>query len=148
MNLLAPISTIMTTNVRTVASTDSLTLVEEIFQKYPIHHLPVVDHGSLTGMVSKADFLLFKRGFTKSKVEEKYDHFRLRNTKVGEIMTQGLAKLDHDDKINVALEVFKKNFLHALPVMKGERLIGIVTTHDIIANLADDKSAINQYVVK
>ena len=96
-------------------------------------------------MISKTDFLLFKRGFFDFSTEAKYDLFRLKTHCARDIMTKGIAKLEPTDKINVALEVFKKNILHALPIIDGDNLIGIVTTHDIIAHLADDKSAVNQY---
>ncbi len=148
MNLLAPVSTIMTKKIVTVKTSDSLVTVGELFDKHLIHHLPVLDGDKLIGMISKSDFLLFRRGFYESRTEEKYDQFRLRNHKASDIMTKGLAKLDEGDKINVALEVFKKNFLHALPVMRNDKLVGIVTAHDIIKHLADDKSAINQYILK
>jgi acetoin utilization protein AcuB len=51
-------------------------------------------------------------------------------------MTKGLAKLDPEDRINVALEIFLVNRFHAIPVVKNEELVGIVTTYDIIKTLA------------
>jgi CBS domain-containing protein len=74
--------------------------------------------------------------------------FKLKTHEAREIMTKGIAKLDPTDKINVALEVFKKNFLHSLLIMDQDTLVGIVTTHDIIVHLAEEKSAINQYEKK
>lgn len=145
MNLLAPITTIMTKDVLTLEATAGLDKVEKIFQNNNIHHLPITEGDKMVGMISKTDFLLFKRGFFDFQVEAKYDLFRLKTHKASDIMTRGIAKLEPTDKINVALEVFKKNILHALPVVDGDQLIGIVTTHDIIKHLADDKSAINQY---
>ena len=60
-------------------------------------------------------------------------------------MIKGLGKLDVDDRINVALEVFKKTFSMPLPVLEDGRIVGIITTHDIIKNLAADNSAVNEY---
>lgn len=148
MNLLAPISSIMTKNVRTVDADDSLTVVEELLNDLGIHHVPVLDEGKLVGIISKTDFLLFRRGFFETGIEEKFDKFRLRNHTARDIMTRGLAKLAPTDKINVALEVFKKNTLHALLITEKDKLVGIITTHDIIARLAEDKSAVNEYVIK
>jgi acetoin utilization protein AcuB len=51
-------------------------------------------------------------------------------------MTKGLAVLSPDDRINVAIEVFKENILHAIPIVKDGELIGLLTTHDIIKQLA------------
>lgn len=135
----------MTQNLITLDGDENLLKVEEVFKEHNIHHLPITDNGKLIGLISKTDFLLFKRGFIDFSTEAKYDLFRLKTHLAKEIMTKGLAKLEPTDKINVALEIFKKNILHALPVVNNGILLGIVTTHDIIRHLADDRSAINQY---
>lgn len=149
MNLLAPISTIMTTDLKTVSPKDSLIKVEEIFKTKRIHHLPVVEGNKLVGMVSKSDYLFFKRGFNRNNVEEKWDEVRLKSHSVSEIMTRGIARMEETDKINVALEVFKENLFHAIPIVNetGE-LRGIVTTYDIIMHLANERLVINEYVKK
>jgi len=64
---------------------------------------------------------------------------RLLITKAQDIMTTGLAKLAPTDRINVALEIFRENILHAIPVVKNDELVGILTTHDIITALAEKK---------
>ncbi len=133
----------MTPKVITAKPEDSLLNVNAIFKKYGFHHLPVIDEGEIVGMVSKSDLLFFQRGFNNG--EDKFDAYRLKTYKVKQIMTRKLAKLDPTDKINVALEVFKKNLFHALPIVQNNKLIGIVTTYDIISHLANDKGATNKY---
>ena len=66
---------------------------------------------------------------------------RLQHTKASEIMTTHLAKLEPDDRINVALEVFSKNLFHALPVVEGGELAGIVTPFDVMKALLEEKPA-------
>jgi acetoin utilization protein AcuB len=56
-------------------------------------------------------------------------------------MTTKLAKLEPSDKINVALEVFKENLFHGIPIVNNDALVGIVTTYDIIKHLALDSEA-------
>lgn len=145
MNLLAPVSTIMTKDPIVISPNDSMKDVEGLFKKHNIHHLPVTFGGKLVGIVSKSDYLFFKRGFNTRINEEIADIFRLREWKVGEIMTTGLAKMDPNQRINVALDVFSKNLFHAILVTEEEKLVGIVTTLDIIKHLAQDKGAINSY---
>jgi predicted transcriptional regulator len=72
-------------------------------------------------------------------------YVRLNNYTAKDIMTKKLAKLDPDDKINVALEVFRENLFHAIPVVQNERIVGILTTFDIINNLAKDANAVASY---
>ncbi len=145
MNLLDSVQTIMTTNPITVSPEDPLAKVKTIFSKKAIHHIPVIDSGELVGMVSKSDYLFFKRGFNHSNVVQKMEEIRLHNYKVKDIMTKGLAKLAPTDKINVALEIFKENIFHAIPIVQDKKLYGILTTYDVIKKLADDKNAITEY---
>jgi len=64
---------------------------------------------------------------------------RLERTKAEDIMTKGLGKLEPEDRINVALEIFSKNWFHALPVVKNEELVGIITTQDVIKALLRER---------
>ena len=148
MDLRAPVSTIMSTELITVSPKDSLREVKSIFEKHRIHHIPVVRFQTMVGLISKTDFFHFLRGFRKNKYDELLEESRLNNYTVEEIMTTGIAKLEPNDRINVALEVFKENLFHAIPVVEGDKLVGIVTTFDIISALADSESAPVNHVKK
>jgi len=63
----------------------------------------------------------------------------LERAKAKDIMVRGLGKLEPDDRINVALEVFSRNWFHALPVVADGELVGIVTTQDVIRAILDEK---------
>ena len=146
MNLLGPVSNIMTTDLITVGRNDPIKKVEEIFEDRKIHHLPVTDKdGRLVGMVSRSDYLLFKRGFNEHEQSDRYDLFRLKTNKVEAIMTTGIAKLEPDDRVNVALEIFRENLFHAIPIVEDGKLRGIVTTLDIIEHLAHDEAVEKKY---
>ena len=140
MNVLAPVSSIMTKNLITVNPEDKLVKVKEIFDKHKIHHLPVVRYREIVGIISKSDVLYFLKGLGNDRSsEEVLNNVRLNNYTAQSIMTTGMAKLEPDDKINVALEVFRVNLFHALPVIDNGELVGILTTYDIIKALADAK---------
>ena len=145
MNLLDPVSTIMTPHPVTLSPEDPLMKVKSVFDKYSIHHIPILDEGDLVGIVSKSDFLFFKRGFNSNEVYDKVEEVRLHQYKVKEIMTTKLAKLHKEDKVMVALDLFKENIFHALPVIEGNKLVGIVTTYDVIKHLLQDKEAHASY---
>lgn len=144
MNLLNTVSSIMTPNPICVDINDSLTVVDRIFKENRIHHLPVISSGKLVGMLSKSDFLFFRHGFSndQSKLE---DEVRMNNFSAKDIMTKRLAKLEPNDKINVALEVFNENLFHAIPIVDNDKIIGIVSTFDIIKKLAIDAEASATY---
>lgn len=139
MNLLSKIKTLMSTDLITVQEDDTLAKVDEIFKTHRIKHLPVVHTKRLMGIISKTDYNYFKRGleYQESKSLEDY--------KCSEIMTKGVATLSVDDKINVAVEVFKENLFHAIPIMEDDRVVGIVSTHDIMRAISEDNEVTNKY---
>ena len=89
-------------------------------------------------MVSKSDFLHFLRGFSQNADDQFVDSARLRTFKAEDIMTRGLAKLDKREPIRTVIDIFKINRFHAIPIVDGEELIGIVTTYDIIKRIAEE----------
>jgi len=142
MNILAPVSTIMTKDLITVNPKDSLKVVKEIFDSKRLHHIPVVRYKKIVGIISKSDVLYFMKGANPEKEKSRNEKLLEKYT-AEEIMTTGMAKLESDDRINVALEVFKENLFHAIPVVDNDELCGIVTTYDIIKALSEDKVNIN-----
>lgn len=141
MNLFHPVSSIMTTDLITIAPNDPISKVDTIFRNNTFHHIPVEDGGNLVGLVSKSDYLLFKDYNSDDHDEEKNQESRMSRHFVEEIMTTGIAKLGPSDKISVALAIFKENTFHSIPIVKENRLVGIVTTYDIICKLMSDKEA-------
>lgn len=138
MDLLAPVSSMMTTEVKTVEPEDTMKKVEQVFRENRIHHIPVVEEGKLLGIVSKSDYLFFKRGFNDQTTDNRIDEFRLKTRKVKDIMTKGIAKLETADRIGVALEIFKENLFHAIPIVDDGKLVGIITTFDIIKKMSEE----------
>jgi acetoin utilization protein AcuB len=145
MNVLSPISTIMTKKLLTVNPEDNLATVREIFTQNNVHHVPVVRYKKLEGIISKSDFLHFLHGFKGSDMDRFIDETRLRAWKAEEIMTKGLAKVDSSEPIRTVLEVFLVNRFHAIPVVDGEELVGIVTTFDIIKAIESEPIPLENY---
>jgi len=148
MNLLDPISSIMTSNVISLQPNSSIAEAAEIFKAKRINHIPIVDNEQLLGIVSKSDYLFFRRGFLNDKNDERVEEIRISNYEVQDIMTQGIATIEPNEKINVALEIFKENLFHAIPIVEDGKLKGIVTTFDIIFNLAESNGAVAEYSIK
>lgn len=115
------VSTIMIKNLITLTSESTLAEVSEIFNTRKIHHIPIVDDGVLAGLVTTYDL------WRKNILHESY-----ADIKVKDVMSRKLIKLEPDDKIGTAAELFLDNRFHALPVVEGDRLVGIVTTFDIL----------------
>lgn len=139
MNVLAPVKSIMTTKLLTVNPKDKLMMVKEIFDTNNIHHVPVVRYKEIVGLISKVDFMHFIRGFNSNAEDRFVNEARLRAYNAEDIMTKNLATVTPEDRINVAIEIFKENLFHALPVVEDNELVGIVTTLDVIRKLAEDQ---------
>ena len=132
MNVLNPISTIMSTDLKVVQATDSVKKVQDLFETHKVHHLPVVGFKNIVGIVSKSDFLYFVKDTSKSKGDELIQRTLLDYWKVEEIMTKEVTTVQEKDTIMKALEIFARNQFHCLPVLDGEVLVGIVTPYDFI----------------
>lgn len=145
MNLLNPVSEIMTSDLITLDPSATIADVASVFKQHKIHHIPIVLGDKLVGIVSKSDYLSFKRGFLEDRDDEKVEEIRQQNYEVSTIMTTGIATMDQDERINVALEIFKENLFHAIPIVNDDKLVGVLTTHDIIKTLAYDNEAYAEY---
>ena len=117
-----PLRTIMTSDVITLRSDNTLGDVREILLKKRIHHVPIVDDEVLVGLVTSWD--IFKLGL---EVED------YQKMKVSQVMTRRLATLEPDDHIGAAAEVLMEHLFHAIPIVDAKnRLQGIVTSYDLL----------------
>lgn len=145
MNVMTPVSAIMTTKVKAVTPEDSIAQVKEIFDNHNIHHIPVVRYKEIVGIISKSDFLHFMHGYVKNNRDEILEKTRLDAWKASEIMTDKLAKIDSKEPVRTAIDIFKINWFHAIPVVDDNELVGIITTHDIIKMLAKEPIKLEDY---
>jgi acetoin utilization protein AcuB len=133
MNL--PVSEIMTKKLITVIPTDSLQMVNDIFESHNIHHIPVVRHLDLVGIISKTDFYKAIHGAKLENSESvvNYNKTIFAKFKAEDIMTRNVVIINSNDKIGVAAEIFLENYFHAIPIVNDDsELVGIVSSYDIV----------------
>ncbi|MCB0567368.1 MAG: CBS domain-containing protein, partial [Phaeodactylibacter sp.] len=125
---------IMSTPVITVSPDDTMSKVQDTFRKNNIHHIPVIDKGKVVGIISKSDYFRLLHGFTLFKTEKsnEYNDAIMRSLLVGEVMTKQVATLNPEDSLEMAAGFFRENLFHALPVVDKGKLVGIITTFDLI----------------
>ena len=145
MNILGPVREIMTSKLYTLPPSATIGDAAKLFDEHKIHHIPIAVGDKLVGIVSMSDYLFFKRGFLEDRDDKKIEDVKMNNYQVNFIMTEGIATMESTGRINVALEIFKENIFHAIPIVDDGVLVGIVTTHDIIINLAKNKGAYAEY---
>ena len=133
MNQLSPVSSIMTKNVITLNTNDTLLNIKHIFDAKRIHHIPIINEGHLVGIVSKSDFEKVCVGISCEDGMQQISDAMYSSISVDKIMTKKLAKISPDERIDVAALIFHENLFHALPVVtEDDTLVGIITTFDLI----------------
>jgi CBS domain-containing protein len=134
MNKSTPVSEIMTTNLIVVSPNTTLDKVKDIFKTYMFHHLPVVNNHCLVGIISKVDLYRVSHSIDlfHSKTNEELNNRLFKSLLAEEVMVTDTTVLAPDDTVAYAAELFNRNQFHALPVVVGEKLVGIVTTLDLI----------------
>lgn len=131
----AQVSKIMTANPITVNTTNKVSEVVDIFQKENIHHIPVVSGKNLLGIISKTD--IDKISFVTNAQDQKANTAIYDNLQIEQIMTNSVDSIQAEDQIREAAEMLAQGKYHALPVMEGEELKGIVTSTDVIQYLLE-----------
>jgi len=129
----------MTKDIIAVSSRDCLQEVAQLFKRHKFHHLLVIDE-SLVGILSMNDYLLFKKGFVSHDTDKRIELYRHKKWIVKEIMTTKVATLGPNDSIEIAIEMFKANLFHAIPIVDDDdKPIGIVTPYDIMSALLKER---------
>ncbi|MDT0294197.1 CBS domain-containing protein [Mesonia ostreae] len=132
-----PVSTIMTKKVLTLTTKDNLVTAEGLFKKNKIRHIPVVENDKIIGMLSYTDLLRISFADAVDEDEETiettvYDMFSIEQVMVSNVIT-----VKPDDTIKEIAEILAEKEFHALPVVDNHKLVGIVTTTDLIKYLID-----------
>lgn len=130
------ISKIMTANVIAVNESDDLNEVVKIFKKHKVRHLPVVIGDNIVGIMSRSDVNRLTYGAIFDG-QESVDEAILNMLTIPQVMTSKPRTLDIDATIKEAAEIFANEEYHALPVTENNKLVGIVTTTDIIKYLLE-----------
>lgn len=132
-----PISAIMTKDVITLNHTDSLETAERLFKTKKIRHIPVVSGEAIIGMLSYTDLLRISFADTASEDEESVNAIVYTMFTIEQVMAKNLIKVSSTTIIKEVAEILSKKEFHALPVVDNEKLVGIVTTTDLINYLID-----------
>jgi len=130
-----PVSTIMTKNVVKLNLSDDLTKAEALFKKHHIRHIPVVQNQKVVGILSLTDLLRISFADAVDDDDEVIDVTVYNMFTVEQVMVKKVEKVSPDTSIRDVAEILSKREFHALPVVEGDILVGIVTTTDLIKYL-------------
>jgi CBS domain-containing protein len=139
---------IMTRQVITIAPGAPILDAANSMLRHRISGLPVIDDaGRLVGIVSQGDFIRRaeigterKRGrwlkFLVGPGRAASDFVHERGRKVEEVMTSEPRTVTEDATLEDIVELMERNNVKRLPVMRGEKLVGIVTRSNLLQAVA------------
>ncbi len=151
MSIDSDVSTIMATDVVTVAPETSVTEVARLMVDHDVSGIPVVDDGILVGLVTEVDVVsreidvdppaygtfldaIFRFPWDRSDEELR----RVLASTAGQLMSRDLKTIAPDAPIRDAANMMFKQEVNPLPVVDDHgRLVGIISRSDIVRLVAE-----------
>ena len=140
------IKDIMVKNVFTANENDTLSEAAVKMLEKNVGCLPILDDdGKLTGFLSETDFAakekllpfsrnhapqLFGKWLNEGGVEEMYK--KAKKMKVKEVMSKPAVSISEDENIVDLIGKIIKYNIHRVPVVKDDKLVGIVSRRDLL----------------
>jgi len=139
-------SEFMTKNVYTCNENQTVEDAATLMGEHGISVVPIVDdQGKLTGIITESDFisrnkniphamaslrLLFGKSFHSTDVEQVYKESKEK--KLSEVMTKDPKTVSQDATLDEVVTFMSEKNLKRLPVLENEKVVGIITRHNII----------------
>lgn len=141
------VSDVMTRNVVSIRSDDTILKAARLMLQNRISGLPVVDaEGGLIGMVTEGDFLR-RAEINTARRRPKWIEFllgpgrladeftRASGRRVQEVMTQGPVTVAEDASLATAVELMERNRIKRLPVVRDGKIAGIISRANLVRAL-------------
>jgi CBS domain-containing protein len=93
--------------------------------------LPVVDNGQLVGMISERDYTRKVTLMGRSS----------KDTPVREIMSHEVVTVNQAETISECMRVMTDSRIRHLPVMEGQKIIGLVSIGDLVRGIISAQTA-------
>ena len=132
-----PVSTIMTTTLITLNVSDNLSQAEKLFHANKIRHIPVVEGDKIVGMLSFTDLLRISFADGAYEDEKNVETVVYNMFSISQVMAKNIRSVSSDTMIKEVAEILAGEEFHALPVVENGKLLGIVTTTDLINYLLE-----------
>lgn len=125
----------MTREPVTLGTEDSLARGMEVMRLHHIRRIPVVMGGRLIGLLAEGDLKRAQPSILDSS-EAEFNRV-MDGTQIGRIMIRDPLTVAEDTPLLDAVRMLRETKFGALPVMRGESLVGILTDHDAVRCLVD-----------
>lgn len=120
----------------TIKPQETLRTAWQLLRQYRIRHLPVVEKGRLVGIVTDRDIRrALQLDATSLEFHELLD--LLDRVKVRDIMSTKIITVTPETPVEEAARIMVEMKIGCLPVLEGERPVGIITENDLLKALVD-----------
>jgi CBS domain-containing protein len=126
---------IMSEQIVTISSDDSLSTVEDIMTLGGVRHMPVVRGGQLVGVVSERDLLRASLSNLSGFGTEQRRAF-LQVVEIKRVMSAPPVTIGPDASVEEAALVMAERKIGCLPVLDRTRLVGMLTETDVLRYFA------------
>jgi CBS domain-containing membrane protein len=127
------VADLMTTEIFTLQDLDTLLTARSVMALAKIRHIPIVDsENTFIGLLTHRDIL----GAAVSKLAEIEQHEQDEldsGIPIREIMRTGVRTVTPDMNLREAAQILLDNKYGCLPVLRGKKLVGILTEADFLA---------------
>ena len=131
-----PVSTIMSTQLVILNTTDSLEKAEHLFKQHKIRHIPVIEgQKKIVGMLSLTDLLRISFADGAYEDEDDIESVVYEMFTLSQVMAKKIKSVSPQTSIKEVAELLAAREVHAVPVVDQGDLVGIVTTTDLIKYL-------------
>lgn len=136
-NFAMPVNLYMSTPVRSVSPGDSLDRVQELLAAHLISAVAVTEGETLRGLISRTDLL--RVGRVQAGLRRGTALLTLPDRTASEIMEPKPLTVALDDSVERACDLMTKERVHRVFVVDGERLVGVLSTKDVMLAIADKR---------
>jgi CBS domain-containing membrane protein len=127
---------IMSTDVFTLGRNDKLSVADDLMKQQRIRHIPVLNaDGDLCGILTQRDLfrgILLKSLGYGSRAEQKM----LDSLSIKEAMRDEVITITPESTLSDAANLMLYNKIGCLPVVDGERLVGMISEADFVKQFA------------
>lgn len=127
-----PVAVLMTQNVVTIEIREPLEKAQTLMQQHHIRHLPVTKKGKLVGILSLTDLMRLSFSDNFGDIESDADVAIFRMLGIRHVMKSNPETITPAHSVREAAEILANREFHALPVVEGDSVVGMVTTTDLI----------------
>lgn len=131
---------LMTPRPVRVSPATSLMEARRLLARHDVRHLPVVAGDAVVGVVSDRDLVLRDRRLADALDRLHCELVDGRYRRVADVMSSPAVTVEADTPAATAATLLRTRRISALPVVDDGRLVGIVTTTDLLGAVADDPS--------